>query len=147
MHDQTFDTFLTSHSLAEADEVNEAGEDSWAWKSLLRTPLSSRFLNSMVWGLKLLYFVVLKKKLTESWKLMLNFSTFSVGGCWGCMRSKSLKLLVRHKCPILRNPLNISFWKICQTLWSRQVFTLYQILMVDPVQNIWHFSFQSICRG
>ena len=28
-------------------------------------------------------FMFWKKKLVESWNIMLNFSTFSVGGCWG----------------------------------------------------------------
>ena len=51
-------------------------------KSQLRTSESSRFLNSIILGLILLYFDVFKKKsLTESWNLMLNFSTFSFGGC------------------------------------------------------------------
>ena len=55
-------------------------------KSLLRTLETSRFLNSIIWGL----ISLLKKKfLTESLKLMLIFGIFSVGGCWGCMRSKN----------------------------------------------------------
>ena len=53
-------------------------------KALLRSSKSSMFLNSIIWELISLYFDVLEKIcLTESWKLMLNFSTFSVGGCWG----------------------------------------------------------------
>jgi hypothetical protein len=31
--------------------------------------------------------------LTESWKLMLKFSSFSVGGCWGCVRSKKFPIV------------------------------------------------------
>ena len=44
--------------------------------------------------------------------------------------------------PLLRNPLNISFWKICQRLWSRLVFTLRQTLMVDPVAQALCLSYQ-----
>ena len=62
--------------------------------SLLRTSKSSRYLNSIIWGLILLYFDVWKKNvLEESWKLMLNFSTFSVGGQWGCVRSKKFQMV------------------------------------------------------
>ena len=64
--------------VAEAAEVNEAGEVSNAWKLWIK---SSRFLNSIILELLSLYFDVLKKKLTKSRKIMLNFSTFSVGGC------------------------------------------------------------------
>ena len=32
-----------------------------------------------------------------------------------------------------RKPLNIGSWYICQNIWSRQDFTLFQFLMVDPV--------------
>jgi hypothetical protein len=31
--------------------------------------------------------------LTESWKLMLNFGTFSVGGYWGSLRSKKFQIM------------------------------------------------------
>ena len=47
-------------------------------KSLLRTLESSRFLNSA-----LFWCFVKKIFLVESWNIMLNFSTFSVGGYWG----------------------------------------------------------------
>ena len=51
---------------------------SKAWKSLLRTSVSSRFLN-----LALLWCFEKKNVLVESWKFMSNFSTLSVRGCWG----------------------------------------------------------------
>ena len=107
-------------------------------KSLLRTSESSLFLNSIIWGLISLYFDVLKKKLflTESWKLMLNFSSFlseAVEAAWG---QKSFKWLIRHKFPLLRKPLSISFWWICQNIWSSLVFTLCQFLIVDPVTRL-----------
>ena len=67
--------------VAEASEVNEAGEVSKAW---IITTESSKFLNSIILGIISLYFDVFGKTiLTESWKLMLNFCAFSVGGCWG----------------------------------------------------------------
>ena len=50
-------------------------------KSLLRTAESSRFLSLVIWGLKSLYFDGLKK--IYFYRIMLNFSTFSVRGCWG----------------------------------------------------------------
>ena len=72
---------------------------------------TSRFLNSIILGPISLYFDVLRNNfLTESWKLMLNFSTLSVKGCWGPMRSKKFQMVDRHKFPLLRNPLSISFW-------------------------------------
>ena len=37
-------------------------------------------------------------------------------------------LIIRHKFPLLRKPLNIRY--ICQNIWSRQAFTLCQFLMV-----------------
>ena len=36
---------------------------------------------------------------TESWKLMLNFSTFSVGGCWGQPMSLFKKLIDETQMP------------------------------------------------
>ena len=49
-------------------------------KSLLRTAESSRFLSLVIWGLKSLYFDGLKK--IYFYRIMLNFSIFSVRGCW-----------------------------------------------------------------
>ena len=72
---------VEASEVAEATEVNEAAEVCKAWKI---TTESSRFLKSIIWGLILLILVFWKNFfLTESWKPMLNFSTFSVGGCWG----------------------------------------------------------------
>ena len=51
---------------------------SKAWKSLLRTSVSSRFLN-----LALLWCFEKQNIWVESWNIMLNFSTLSVGGWWG----------------------------------------------------------------
>ena len=46
-------------------------------KSLLRTSESSRFLKwASLWCFEE------GKKMMESWNFMLNFCTFSVGGCW-----------------------------------------------------------------
>ena len=57
--------------------VNEAVEVSKDWKSLLRISESSRFL------IQLYFDFFFKCFLVGSWNIMLNFSTFSVGGCWG----------------------------------------------------------------
>ena len=43
--------------------------------------------------------------------------------------------MIRHKFPLLRKPLSIHFWQICQNIQSSQVFTLCQFLMVDPVHQ------------
>jgi hypothetical protein len=50
---------------------------SKVWKLLLRTSESYRFLNSA------LFWCFEKNNLVESWNIMLNFRTFTVGGCWG----------------------------------------------------------------
>ena len=51
------------------------------------------------------YFGVLKRQffLTESWKPMLNFSTFSVRGCWGQPMFLFQNWLMKLKCPNLKN--------------------------------------------
>ena len=50
-------------------------------KPLLRTSDSSRFLNSIIWGLYLMFWK--KKSFDRIIKIHVDFSTFSVGGCWG----------------------------------------------------------------
>ena len=74
-----------------------------------------------------------KPFLTESWKLMLNFSTFSVGGWWGqpmlLFKNWSMKL----KCPNLRNAQIPSFWPKSCFLLASEVFKVYQIRSKDPV--------------
>ena len=78
-------------------------------KSLLRASESSRFLNSLIWGL---YFNVLKKKIfwqnhQNSCWILAPFLSEVVEAVWG---QKSLKWWIRHKFPLLRKPLSISFW-------------------------------------
>ena len=64
--------------VAEADEVIEAAEVLKPGKSLMRTSESSRFwFSALFWCFEKIKFWV------ESWNTILNFSTFSVGGCWG----------------------------------------------------------------
>ena len=53
---------VEASEVAEAAEVKEAGEVSKAWKITFK---SFRFLNSIILGLILLYFEVLKKKLFD----------------------------------------------------------------------------------
>jgi hypothetical protein len=98
--------------VAEAAEVNEAGEVSKAWKIITVTSESSRFLNSIILGLILLYFEVLKKILfwqnhENSCWILPPFLSRAVEATWG---QKSFKWLIRHKIPLLRKPLSISFW-------------------------------------
>ena len=64
--------------VVEAVEVIKTAEVLRPGKSLLRTSESSRFLNSAL-------FCYFEKKifLLESGYVLLNFSTFFVGGCWG----------------------------------------------------------------
>ena len=64
--------------VAEADEVTEAAEVLMPEKSLMRSSVSSRFwFSTLFWCFEKTKFGV------ESWNTTLNFSTFSVGGCWG----------------------------------------------------------------
>ncbi len=78
-------------------------------KSLLKVSESSRFFDSLVWGL---YFNVLKKKIfwqnhqISCW-ILASFLSEAIEAVWG---QKSFKWWIRHKFPLLRNPLSISFW-------------------------------------
>ena len=69
---------IEAKEAVEAVEVIEASEVLRSEKSLLRTSVSSRFLN-----LALLWCFEKRNVLVESWKCMSNFSTLSVRGCWG----------------------------------------------------------------
>ena len=61
----------------EAVEVIEASEVLRSGKSLLRTSMSSRFLNSaLLWGFEG------KNVFGRIMKYHVEFSNFSVGGCW-----------------------------------------------------------------
>ena len=63
---------------------------------------------------------------------MAPFMTEAVEAVWG---QKIFIYWIMHKIPLLRKPLSIRFWQICQNIWSSQItyFTLCQNLMVDPV--------------
>ena len=79
----------------------------------LRTSESSRFLHSLIWALISLNFAVMFWK-NFFWQNHENSCWIlapvaAVGGCRGCDQ-KSLKWLVRHNFPLLRNSMNISFW-------------------------------------
>ena len=71
-------------------------------KSLLKTLGSSRHINSAL-------FLCFEKKFfcVESWNIIMNFSNFSIGGCWGQPRYFFFfeNWLMRHKCPNLLKPL------------------------------------------
>ena len=86
---------VEASEVAEAAEVNEAGEVSKAWKILtvdFRVFLVLEFNNfrtniALFWCCEKNFF------LTVSWKLLLNFSTFSIGGRWGRMKSKKFQIV------------------------------------------------------
>ena len=91
--------------LAEAAEVNRLKRFLMPGKSLLRT---SRFLNSNLWRL---YFDVLQKIFWENnqkWCWIVEpFLSETIEAVWG---QKSFKWWSKHKFPLLRKPLSISFW-------------------------------------
>ena len=62
----------------------------------MRTSESSRLLNQALFLCFETIFV-----LVESWSIMLNFSTFSVRGCWGQSMLLFWKMVVVPKWPIL----------------------------------------------
>ena len=86
---------VEASEVSEAAEVNEAGEVSKAWKS---TTVDFRIFqvlefNNFRANMTLFWFFEKKFFLTESWKLMLKFSSFSVGGRWGRVRSKKFQIV------------------------------------------------------
>ena len=83
---------VEASELTEATEVNDAGEVSKAWKITTVDFRVFQVLEFNNFRTNITLFWCFEKKifLTESWKLMLNFSTFSVGGRWGCVRSKKI---------------------------------------------------------
>ena len=81
----------------EVNEFNEAAEVLRPEKSLLRTKALSRFLNpALFWCFERKFILV------ESWNIMLNFSTFPVGGCWGQLMLLVWKLA--HETQISKPP-------------------------------------------
>ena len=86
---------VEASEVAEAAEVNEAGEVSKAWKI---TTVDFRVFqvlefNNFRTNITLFWCFENNNFSTESWKLMLNFSNFSVGGRWGRMRSKKFQMV------------------------------------------------------
>ena len=71
--------------VVEAAEINEAAEVSKVLKMItenFRVIQVLEFYNLRT-NTTLFWCFEKKKKLTKSWKIMLNFINFSVGGCWG----------------------------------------------------------------
>ncbi len=68
-----------ANEVAEATEVNEAEEVSKTWNV---TSEDFRVFQVIEFNI-----------LTELWKVVLNFSIFSVGGCWGRMWSKKFQMI------------------------------------------------------
>ena len=67
-----------------------------------------------------------KRKILESWNIILNLSIFSVGGCWGQMILFFWKLVEKLKWPNLQKPL----------------YTITQSLKLLPLRPIYFHSFQ-----
>ena len=72
---------VEASEVAEDTEVNEAAEVSKAWKITFEDCRVIQVLEFSNLRLKSLYFDGLKK--IYFYRIMLNFSTFSVRGCWG----------------------------------------------------------------
>ena len=79
----------------EVAEVNEAGEVSKTWKITTVDFRVFQVLEFNHFRTSITLFWCFEKTnfLTESWKLMLDFSIFSVRGCWGCVRSKKFQIV------------------------------------------------------
>ena len=113
--------------------------NQWGWrgfygpeKSLLRTSevfqvLESNILRTLFWCFEKKIFW---QNLKNSYWILSSLLSEAVEAVWG---QNKFIWLIRHKFPLLRKSLSISFWYICQNIWSSQVFTLCQNLMVDPV--------------
>ena len=70
------------------------------------------------------------QNLKNSCWILPPFLSEAVEAVWG---QNKFIWWIKHKFPLLKKPPSISFWYICQNIWSSQVFTLCQNLMVDPV--------------
>jgi hypothetical protein len=86
---------VEASEIAEAAEVNEAEEVFKAWKITTEDFIVFQVLEFNILKTNIISFWCFEKKnvLTESWKLMLNFGTFSVGGYWGSLRSKKFQIM------------------------------------------------------
>ena len=130
MPDPSFETFLTSRGLTSLCQKechllvkNWILDDSFhrKWPVLvILVPVMIRPSGSEF---------ILRNHQNSCW-ILAPFLSEAVEAVWG---QKSFKWWIRHKFPLLRKPLSISFWYICQNIWSSQVFTLCQNLTVDPV--------------
>ena len=116
--------------VVEAVEVIEAAEVLRPGKSLLRTSESSRFLNCVfIWCFENIFILV------ESWNIMLNFSTFSIGGCWGQPMLLFWNLVNETQIsnppePAMHhNSKKDKYW----SFYPSEPFTLYRFTMRHPV--------------
>ena len=126
---------VKASEVEEADEINEDAEVLGPEKSLLRTSevfqvLESNILRTLFWCFEKKIFW---QNLKNSYWILSSLLSEAVEAVWG---QNKFIWLIRHKFPILRKSLSISFWYICQNIWSSQVFTLSQFLMVDPVWSV-----------
>ena len=103
---------VEASEVAEATEVNEAGEVSKAWKITTVDFRVFQVLEFNNFRTNITLFWGFEKKLfwqnhENSCWILAPFLSGAVEATWG---QKSFKWLIRHKFPLLRNPLSISFW-------------------------------------
>jgi muconolactone delta-isomerase len=85
---------VEASEVAEAAEVNDAGEVSKAWKITtedFRVFQVLEFNNTDNLRTNITFFWCFEKIFFD--KIMMNLSTFSIGGCWGCVRSKKFQVV------------------------------------------------------
>jgi len=103
---------VEASEVAEAAEVNEAGEVSKSWKITTVDFRVFQVLEFNNFRTNITLFWGFEKKLfwqnhENSCWILAPFLSGAVEATWG---QKSFKWLIRHKIPLLRKPLSISFW-------------------------------------
>ena len=114
--------------VVEAVEVIEVAEVLRSGKSLLRTSESSRFLNSV-------FFLIFWKNivLVESWNIILKFSTFSFGGCWGQPMLLFWKLVDETQMSTSNEATKHPTSKKCWSFYPSEPFSFTRFTMRHPV--------------
>ena len=136
---------VEASEVAEADEVNEAAKVS---KGSKITTEDFRVIQVLEFSFILMFSK--KNVLVESWTIRLNFSTFSVGGCWGQLMLLCWKLVDETQ---MSNPRDhaardISSKKLHKLLIQKIIYTrniiliikLIRILFTNKVQIFWFFQ-------
>jgi hypothetical protein len=103
---------VEASEVAEATEVNEAGEVSKAWRITTVDFRVSQVLEFNNFRANItLFWCFEKKRFGQNHEnpclILAPFLSEAIEAAWG---QKSFKWLIRHKFPLLRKPLSISFW-------------------------------------